>query len=242
MPAIFVSGVPETAAIWDRLRGRLNRETTGLSLPGFGCPRPAGFGATMDEYADWLLGELDGVGEPVDLVGHDWGGILTTRIATTAPDRLRSWASDAVTIVDPDFTWHDFAKIWQTPGEGEAFWNGLREAPAEAGALLSSLGVPEADASAMVAALDETMISSILDLYRSAGAIGSEWGGAARTAAPGLVLVGSADAFGDEARSREVAERLGAEVSVIDGAGHWWPLEAADAGAEALEEFWAKLP
>lgn len=242
MPAIFVSGVPETAAIWDRLRGRLSRETTALSLPGFGCPRPAGFSATMDEYADWLLGELDSVGEPVDLVGHDWGGILTTRMATTVPDRLRSWASDAVTIVDPDFTWHDFAKIWQTPGEGEAFWNGLREAPADAIALLSSLGVPEDDAAAMVTALDETMISCILDLYRSADDIGRRWGGAAPTGAPGLVLVGAADAFGDEARSRATAERLGAQVSVIPGAGHWWPLESADAGAEALEAFWATLP
>ncbi len=41
MPAIFVSGVPETAAIRDGLRRRLSRESTALSLPGFDCPRSA---------------------------------------------------------------------------------------------------------------------------------------------------------------------------------------------------------
>jgi len=195
----------------------------------------------MDEYASWLLDELDKIGEPVDLVGHDWGGILTTRVATSAGDRIRSWASDAVTVVDPEFVWHDFAKVWQTPGEGEAFWNGLREAPAaDTAALLTSLGVPETDAPWMVEALDETMIGCILDLYRSAVNIGSDWGHAGSVATPGLVLVGSADAFGDEVRSRVVADRLGAEFVTLPGLGHWWLLQDPAAGAEALKDFWAR--
>ena len=57
----------------------------------------------------------------IDLVGHDWGAGLTYRVATAYGNRLRSWAADIGNIAHPDYEWHDFAKLWQTPGEGEAF-------------------------------------------------------------------------------------------------------------------------
>jgi pimeloyl-ACP methyl ester carboxylesterase len=75
MTAVFVHGVPETPAIWRGLLGTLDRsDTVALSLPGFDSARPAGFGATMEEYAAWLVAELERRGDPVDLVGHDWRG------------------------------------------------------------------------------------------------------------------------------------------------------------------------
>ena len=77
MPAVLVHGVPETSALWDGLVPLLGRDdVVTLQLPGFGTPRPDGFGATKEEYVDWLVGELEsrqGDG-PIDLVGHDWGG------------------------------------------------------------------------------------------------------------------------------------------------------------------------
>ncbi|MCU1351778.1 MAG: hypothetical protein JWM05_987, partial [Acidimicrobiales bacterium] len=91
---VFVHGVPETAAIWNKVRHAVGRESVALALPGFGCPRPEGFGATMDDYADWLLGEIDKIDGPIDLVGHDWGAGFTYRIATSHGDRLHSWAAD----------------------------------------------------------------------------------------------------------------------------------------------------
>jgi len=74
---VLVHGVPETAALWDPLRSLLPPATRAVALPGFGCPRPAGFAATPDAYAGWLIGELERIGPPVDLVGHDWGAALT---------------------------------------------------------------------------------------------------------------------------------------------------------------------
>jgi pimeloyl-ACP methyl ester carboxylesterase len=241
MTFVFVHGVPETAAIWDDLRGRLQGNSIALELPGFGGPRPDGFAATMDDYAEWLLGALEHIEGPVDLVGHDWGGILTTRVATIAPDRLRSWVTDAVTAVHPDFTWHEFAKIWQSPGAGEKYWEDLRSSPADSAAVFAALGVPEADARAMVAAIDATMVGCILDLYRSAVDIGRSWQASGPLAAPGLVLIGGDDPFGDLDRSRSIGRQLGADVAVLEGAGHWWPLQAAQEGAQALESFWASL-
>ena len=55
MTAVFVHGVPETPAVWRGLLAALDRpDTVALSLPGFEGARPAGFGATMQEYAGWL--------------------------------------------------------------------------------------------------------------------------------------------------------------------------------------------
>ena len=124
MTAVFVHGVPETPAVWHGLLAALDRpDTVALSLPGFDSARPAGFGATMDEYADWLAAQLERLGDPVDLVGHDWGGGFVVRVVSTRPELVRSWVTDAAGIGDVEFEWHDFAKIWQTPQAGEDFWD-----------------------------------------------------------------------------------------------------------------------
>jgi pimeloyl-ACP methyl ester carboxylesterase len=75
MTVVFVHGNPETDAVWQPLIGELRRDdVVCLSPPGFGAPVPDGFGATYLEYRDWLVGELERFDDPVDLVGHDWGG------------------------------------------------------------------------------------------------------------------------------------------------------------------------
>jgi pimeloyl-ACP methyl ester carboxylesterase len=56
---VFLHGVPETSALWDKVRAEFDEETVALSLPGFGCARPSGFGATKDDYAEWIIGELE---------------------------------------------------------------------------------------------------------------------------------------------------------------------------------------
>src|SRR3954468_6953618 len=96
MPAVLVHGVPETPAIWEPLVSHLHRDDVITpQFPGFGCPRPDGFGATKEEYVEWLIGELEAIDGPIDLVGHDWGGGLTVRLVSTRPDLVRSWVTDA---------------------------------------------------------------------------------------------------------------------------------------------------
>ena len=124
MTAVFVHGVPETPAVWSGLLAALGRpDSVALWLPGFDGVRPEGFGATMDEYAAWLVAQLERLDDPVDLVGHDWGGGFVVRVVSTRPELVRSWVTDAAGVGDPGFEWHDFAKIWQTPQAGEDFWD-----------------------------------------------------------------------------------------------------------------------
>jgi len=240
---VFLHGVPETAGIWDGVRARIDDDSVALSLPGFGCPRPDGFTSTKDEYVAWVLAELDAIGEPVDLVGHDWGAGLTYRLAAAHGDRVRSWVADVGNIAHPDYVWHDFAAIWQTPGDGEAFFAAQRETSTEDQAAgYEAMGIPGPYAREMAAAGDEVMADSILALYRSATPNPhAHWGPWSPTSAPGMVVHPTGDPFSDATLAREVADQLGARFEVLDGAGHFWPAEAPDAGAALLQRFWSSL-
>jgi pimeloyl-ACP methyl ester carboxylesterase len=247
MPIVFVHGVPETAAVWDPLRSRLRRaDAVALQLPGFGCPRPDGFDATKEEYVDWLIRELERLhadaGDAVDLVGHDWGGGLVVRVVSIRPDLVRSWVTDAASVGDANFKWHEFAKLWQTPGAGEDFFEQqLALSVEERAGVFEQFGVPRDQAVAMTG-LDRTMVGCILALYRSAVDVGREWAPEFRDIpAPGLVVVPSEDPFLSAHRARNAAGQANASVVELDGLGHWWMLQDPAGGAAMLERFWESL-
>ncbi len=112
MPAVLVHGVPDTHRIWDTVRSHLERsDIVTIDLPGFGHPLPSDFRSTKEEYLDWLINTIDEFGEPVDLVGHDWGCLLTGRLTSIRPDLVRTWTGISGPI-DPEYPWHYLAKIW----------------------------------------------------------------------------------------------------------------------------------
>jgi pimeloyl-ACP methyl ester carboxylesterase len=229
MTIVLLHGVPETADIWDDVRAALDAPSVALRLPGFGCPRPEGFSATKDAYVDWILNELKSVEGPIDLVGHDWGGGFTARIGTHYPDAVRSWTIDVAGVIHPDYVWHDFAQIWQTPGEGEKFWEDALAAPPDPTGPLSMA--------------DATMASCILDLYRSAMPNPhKDWGdGYGPSQKPCMVLTLTADPFtGGTESSSEVAKVLGAKEELFE-TGHFWPIESPKEGARIINEFVASL-
>jgi pimeloyl-ACP methyl ester carboxylesterase len=237
---VFLHGVPETSALWDKVRAEFDEETVALSLPGFGCARPDGFGATKDDYVEWLVGELEAFGAPVDLVGHDWGALFTYRIATTRGDLLRSWTADVANGVHPDARWHQFAKVWQTPGEGEAYFKAIHETPLETMAeAYQSFHLDHDDALTLASWSDETMASCILDLYRSATPnVHDSWGDEfGPTTAPGLILFAELDSFGNEEMSTEVARTFGAREATLSDVGHWWALEGPHEAAAVIKDF-----
>ena len=88
--------------------------------PGSARRWPTASGRRSDDYLAWLVGELEALDGPIDLVGHDWGGGHVQRLAATRPDLIRSWVTDIAGAADPDYVWHDLAQVWQTPGDGEA--------------------------------------------------------------------------------------------------------------------------
>ncbi|HEV3226321.1 MAG TPA: alpha/beta hydrolase [Acidimicrobiales bacterium] len=245
MPAVLVHGVPETPAIWEPVISHLGRtDVVTPQFPGFGRPRPAGFGATKEEYLGWLVGELDKLRSegPIDLVGHDWGGGLVVRLVSTRADLVRSWVTDAAGLGDVNFEWHDFAKIWQTPGEGEAFFEQqLGASEEERLAIFEMFGVPK-DQLDRLSTIDSTMTDCILALYRSATNVGKEWAPDFKDIPkPGAVIVPSEDPFLNGDGARNGAKQSGASVIELDGVGHWWMLQDPKRGAAELEKFWGTL-
>ena len=117
----------------------------------------------------WLTGELELIGEPVDLVGHDWGANFILRLACERPDLLHSWSIDTAGCFAPDYVFHDVpCHIWQTPGAGEesiAEWLSL--GLEDRVSLNESMGMTPRVAKELAEALDDTMGRCILAVYRS---------------------------------------------------------------------------
>jgi pimeloyl-ACP methyl ester carboxylesterase len=244
MTVVLVHGNPETDAIWGPLVDVLGREdVVRLSPPGFGAPLPDDFPATYLAYRDWLEGELENIGEPIDVVGHDWGGGHVVNLVMHRPELVRSWVSDIVGVFDPDYVWHDLAQVWQTPGDGEQLVDTLLGGTVEdRAARMAALGIPSDIATSLGAAQGPEMGRAILLLYRSARqpAIAQAGRSLEKAAArPGLSILATEDTYvGSEAIRRRAAERAGARTEVLDGLGHWWMLQDPARGAAALTRFW----
>jgi pimeloyl-ACP methyl ester carboxylesterase len=244
---VLVHGAPETDAIWEPLLAALRRDdVVRLSPPGFGAPIPPGFGCTVGEYRDWLIAELEDIGGPIDLVGHDWGGSHVVNVAMARPDLLRSWVTDAIGAFDPEYTWHELAATIAEPGIGEQAVTDLMGGTRTNRAMrLIVRGLPDARvASAIAAGQGEEMGRAALALYRSAvqpemARRGRELERAA--ARPGLCVIAGRDGVvGTDEQRRRSARRAGAQVATVD-AGHWWLAERPAAGAAAIDRFWRSL-
>lgn len=246
MTVVFVHGVPESAAVWGPLLDELGRDdAVALSPPGFGAPVPDGFEPSSDAYRDWLIGELDRLGDgPFDLVGHDWGGGHVMRAATARPDLVRRLVTDIAGTGDPTYEWHELAQLWQTDGVGEDVVAAMAAAPADQRAdRFVESGMTREAAVACAEAGGEEMGRCILGLYRSAKQPRMTlWADEYRDLAddrPGtLVVIAHDDHYtGGPEPARRVAQRWGAGVAELEGVGHWWMLQDPVRGAAVLRDF-----
>ena len=240
MPAVLIHGVADTVRVWDRVRSHLSRnDVITLALPGFDSPLPKHFTATKEDYVEWIIRQLEEIGEPVDLVGHDWGGIFVMRVVSLRPDLIRSWSA-ANGPVSRNYEWHALAKVWQTPGEGEQWMQALT--PSSFAEILVQVAFPPDLAPDAASHMNAAMAGSILSLYRSAVTVGAEWQpGLDTIRTPGQIIWGKNDtacpvAFGDELGRDAHARR----VVKLD-ANHWVILERGAEFAAALEELWATI-
>ncbi len=239
MPAVFIHGVPDTVHVWDSVFRQLARtDLLALELPGFDTAVPAGFSASKEEYVNWIIRKLDAVGEPVDLVGHDWGCLFTARVASLRPDLVRTWAAGSGPV-SVGYEWHPLARIWQTPGKGEQWMRELD--PGKFSQQLKELGIPPEIAPAMASRVDERMKQVILPLYRSALHVGQEWQSElAKITSPGLVFWGEQDEACPIRFAGELANDTRAERILKLDCGHWTPLQKPKEIADALAAHWTR--
>lgn len=175
----------------------------------------------------------------MDLVGHDWGCILTARVASVRPDLVRTWAGGNGPI-SSRYVWHPLAKLWQDPVEGERFMAAL-DPVSFAKDLVDGFDAPVEPVEEMVRHVDDTMKDSVLRLYRSAVTMGAEWEpGLSKVTAPSLVFWGARDPACPIEFGHELGEALHATRVVTLDSNHWTVLERPAEVAAALEAHWAE--
>ncbi|MGR9354959.1 alpha/beta fold hydrolase [Rhizobium leguminosarum] len=247
---MLVHGVPETSAVWDLLVDELvalgHEKPLRLSPPGFGAPVPNGWAATLDNYTGWLVGELEKIGHPIELVGHDFGGGYTLNVAMTRPDLIRTWVSDVVGTFDKDYVWAGPGVQWQTPGVGEqAVAAMVAQSSEEMAAFLAGAGMNPVIAKRVAPGINSVMGGCIPPLYRSAvqpvlAERGKNLGAAA--ARPGLAILATKDdGVGTPEQVRRGAAHAGARVQVLEGLGHWWMTQDPRRAASQLSSFWSSV-
>ena len=244
---VFVHGNPETADIWSplivELRQRGVDNVIALSPPGFGAPTPDSWNATVIEYRDWLIAQLESIGGSIHLVGHDWGAGHVFSALAARPDLVTSWAADCVGLLHPDYVWHDAAQGWQTADVGEAMVQGMVEMADDVFVeTFSALGMSPVVASQVKKGINAEMARCILALYRDARQpTMSRLGERLFLAQPrnGLVIMAENDHFaGSIASMEEVAGILNADTAFISGVGHWWMCEKPSVSANVLLDHW----
>ncbi len=197
---------------------------------------PAGFDATKEAYVAWLVEQVEAIGEPVDIVGHDWGSLLVQRLVSIRPDLVRTWAAGSGTV-DRDYVWHDLAQMWQTPEVGEQVMDAM-----VGDALVDALGRP-----ARPRARDrgrgerrrhhEGLHPAAVPLRRAGF---DDWHDAVDAISrPGLVLWGADDPYVTADFGGRLAERTGATLEMFPDSGHWWPVTKPAETAAALETLWS---
>lgn len=240
MKTILVHGVPDTPTMWqpliDALGSDISANLSAPALPGFTSPVPPGFDCTKEAYVGWLISQIEAAGEPVNLVGHDWGALLVVRAASLRPDLVRSWAV-ANALPERSYKWHQTARIWQTPLLGEMFM--ALTGKDRLARSLAAAGMPAALARHEADQWSPHMRKAILQLYRSARDIAEEWtGDLHKLPDNGLVFWGDDDPFVPV----ETAERFCAETKTTlhrnANTGHWSVVEKAPEFAKLLKAHW----
>lgn len=237
MPAVLVHGIPDTYRVWNRVRTHLKRsDIIAIELPGFGTPVPDGLTITADNYVDWIIAQIEAIGEPVDLVGHDFGCILTARVASLRPDLIRSWVGVSGPV-DPEYQPHPFAKACATPGVGEAMMAQMTSE--DLVPQFIEAGIPEEEAVSAASFVDDTMKDAILKLYRTQFEVTNRWyAELGRATSRSMIVWGYQDEFLPHRFADRLGEATASEAIIKYRTGHWVPIVNAVELAGTLEAFW----
>lgn len=245
--ALLLHGFPQTSGSWQGVATRLaatGRRVVAIDQRGYSPgARPAEVAAyALPTLIADVCGLIDALGGPVDLVGHDWGGVVGWQVAARHPDRVRTWtalstpnqlALNAVLAVDDEQRQRfGYIRAFREPGRAEAALLGedarrLRE--------LYGGAVAADRVEADVAVLSQPgALTAALNWYRAMSPHDAD--GLGLVTVPTSYLWGTADiAFGRRA-AEATGDFVDADYTFVppDGVSHWLPDEAPDAVADEI--------
>jgi pimeloyl-ACP methyl ester carboxylesterase len=216
--------------MWDDVAPALRdagRSVVAPDLRGFGTRPP---GVAPFSHAGDVVALLDGIGaERADVVGASFGGRVALEVAALAPDRVRSLALLAPGLREWDYA--DPELLAYDTASSAALKRGDVDEVARLSVELWARGLSPADQD-YVAACErraaELMSGEAAEEEPAPFDLDA-------VAAPALVMVGDQDVSDFVAIARHLAGTLpGAELRVVEGAGHLLALERPDDVRDAL--------
>ena len=244
---LLLHGFPQTSTSWAEVAGRLaERDLRVVAIDQRGYSP----GARPLDVSDYAMSRLvadvvaviDELGGTVDLVGHDWGGVVGWQVAARHPDRLRTFtvastpnqlAVDAVHAATPEERERfAYIRLFREAGHAEQVLldDDARRLRAMFGTAVAAERV-DADVRAMQ---HPGALTAALNWYRAMSRHDTD--GLGPVTVPTTYVWGSEDlAFG-----RAVAEASGEYVDAdyrfvpLEGVSHWIPDEVPGVLADEI--------
>jgi haloalkane dehalogenase len=246
--ALALHGYPTSSYLWRNILPPLaesGHRAIAPDLPGFGDSEadPPGTWEHQVEHVETFRRAVEL--ERFALIIHDWGGLIGLRWACDHPGVV-----SALVITDsgffPDGKWHGFAKTLQTPGEGEQVLENMnRELFATVVRQISPAIPDDAIDEYWKAYGDERRRQGQLELYRSGDFSKLEpyRGKLAELGVPTLILWGAKDQFAPVRGAYRFQKEIpGAELSVLDEAGHFLMEDDPERVGREIAEFLSAVP
>lgn len=240
-PLLYLHGCPTSSDDWTSML-----ETTGGIAPdlvGFGrSAKAANLDYTLPGLGHFVELFLDHVGiSDVTLVAHDWGAGAGLVFAQRNPERVRRLVLiDALPLLG-GFRWHRLARIWRLPGLGEMAMGAANRAVMRR-VLQRGYANPQALSDARFEAIwahfDQGTQRAVLRLHRSASEaqLAQAGAGLEKLTMPAMIVWGERDPWLPVSLADAYARRLpGAEVNVVQDAGHWAWLERPEVARRVAE-------
>ena len=241
-PLLFVTGFAISSAVFEPLLPLYGRRFAITSYDNRGAGRSSGAtpGLSVGQLAADAVGVLDAMGiESAHVYGLSMGGMIAQEIALRFPHRVRALVLGGTTPggLHAVLPWRELAALSRTlPG---------RPGGARARALAAALFSPE------FRAAEPARVAQLLALFgrHRAHPVGvaahwwatvyhDTWARLPRLERPTLVMHGGADALTPLGSAVRLAERIpGAELAVVPGAGHAYPLERPQESFDLLVDF-----
>lgn len=246
---LCLHGNPTSSFLWRSLGGGLADVARVIApdLPGYGDSELGSRRGTweeMEEFVGKFVDRTVGTGG-FDLVLHDWGGLIGFRWLFDHPARLqrlrRLVVSDTGFFYMESDAWHSLAKIWRTPGEGEAWMDALTLDAFRQGMRATCPTLSEEAVGEYWKGLATSeRRSARLALYRSGdfekirpydGKLGS-------LTCPTLIIWGENDPYVPPATARRFEEEIpGARLHMLSGVGHFLWEEAPERTVSLVRRF-----
>jgi pimeloyl-ACP methyl ester carboxylesterase len=252
-PAVLLlHGWPTSSFLWRDVMPAIARErrVLALDLPGFGASdKPTDVTYTYRFYSDAVAGFLDALGiDDVALGLHDLGGPVGVRFALDNPERVRAVALTNTLLYPEDMTemLTQFVEGLQTPGVRESFTGpqGLEAA------LRLGTNAESSTRDEVIAGMVEPFGSDDdrLALAKAGAELEDDVTAAMAGELPGLnvpirVVYGTGDRILesiDDTVARIQRDLPQAEVTALDGLGHYLQEDDPERVGELLAEFFAR--